>query len=188
MVDQQVIAKQMISFNRSAWEQVKARLSGQTISTLQPAPVPIPEIPTNESATNTNTNQPVVTDSKPAQVQSESNQNSNVNLPAPEPVPSPVPPPPPDPRSLKLKLLNASGIKGRAAEVKTILEAKGFVTQSIGNATINNAPVTILQLKADKEAYSQLLKNALASTYPIARQETLPANSDVEAVVLVGRK
>ncbi len=78
-----------------------------------------------------------------------------------------VAPPPPTPtpnfkkEEVKIKILNGSGVKGKATEIKEILRKKGYVEILTDNADNFDYTVTEIQVKNDKKQLGEMMKNDL---------------------------
>ncbi len=80
--------------------------------------------------------------------------------------PSPVPPSPtPTPNfkkeEVKIKILNGSGVRGKATEIKEILRKKGYVEILTDNAENFDYKITEIQVKKDKSQLGEMVKNDL---------------------------
>jgi hypothetical protein len=80
--------------------------------------------------------------------------------------PTAVPPTPsPTPNfkreDVKIKILNGSGVKGKATEIKGILMKKGYVEILTDNADNFDYKITEIQVKKDKKQLGEMMKNDL---------------------------
>lgn len=76
--------------------------------------------------------------------------------PTSTPVPSPTPSI--DRKTVKIKVLNGSGVKGKATDVKNVLKDKGYVDILTGNADNFDYKTTEIQVPADKAELGNMLK------------------------------
>ncbi len=102
--------------------------------------------------------------------------------------------PSPDTSSLKrgdvtVKVLNGSGVTGKAATVKDFLEGLGWKVSSIGNADNSDYATTQVEFKSDSAKYKDLMINDLSSKYSAsASTKSLESSSSADLVVIVGTK
>ncbi len=75
--------------------------------------------------------------------------------------PSPTPTPNFKKEEVKIKILNGSGVKGKATEIKEILRKKGYVEILTDNADNFDYTVTEIQVKSDKKQLGEMIKNDL---------------------------
>ncbi len=114
--------------------------------------------------------------------------------PTPEATVAPVEESTPVPESLdksvpKIKVLNGSGIAGKAAAVKDYLEGKGYTVSSIGNADTTDYTDTEVDFKADFLKYKDQLINDLSDKYSaVAGAKSLDATDSADIEVIVGAK
>jgi hypothetical protein len=89
--------------------------------------------------------------------------------------------------NLSVQILNGSGTAGEAARVRDFLQEAGFETFSLGNADSYEYTDTEVQLKeASPSAVFGKIKDAL-STYTVVEKDQLPATSDYDVVIFVGK-
>ncbi|MBA3724476.1 MAG: LytR C-terminal domain-containing protein [Candidatus Levybacteria bacterium] len=135
-------------------------------------PVTLPkEIPfNNELKTAMKTTEPTVVPTKVAK-------------PTIAPTAAPV-----DLKAYTISILNGSGIRGKAAEVKTSLTAAGFTIGTTGNAANNDFTATQISAKKDvDEAYLEKLKAELAKEFKVAVSAApAPASQTADVVVTIG--
>ena len=97
-------------------------------------------------------------------------------------------PPPPTPtpnfkkEEVKIKILNGSGVKGKATEIKEILRKKGYVEILTDNADNFDYIVTEIQVKSDKKQLGEMIKDDLKD---YVTSPTLTVLDDKEASDLV---
>lgn len=75
--------------------------------------------------------------------------------------PSPTPTPNFKKEDIKIKILNGSGVKGKATEIKEILRKKGYVEIMTDNADNFDYKITEIQVKKDKPQLGEMMKNDL---------------------------
>lgn len=75
--------------------------------------------------------------------------------------PSPTPTPNFKKEDVKIKILNGSGVRGKATEIKEILRKKGYVEILTDNADNFDYTVTEIQVKSDKKQLGEMIKNDL---------------------------
>ncbi|MEK7110148.1 MAG: LytR C-terminal domain-containing protein [Patescibacteria group bacterium] len=75
--------------------------------------------------------------------------------------PSPTPTPNFKKEDVKIKILNGSGVKGKAIEIKEILRKKGYVEILTNNADNFDYKITEIQIKKDKPQLGEMMKNDL---------------------------
>lgn len=115
------------------------------------------------------------------------------------PTPSPIPatPTPREPTAtptppvlreeLKIKVLNGSGIVGKASVVKTFLKDAGYEDVLTGNAESFDYETTVIQFKKGQEDVGDLLSEDIASEVENkVKFETLDDEEAADAVVIVG--
>jgi len=91
-----------------------------------------------------------------------------------------------DPKQYTVSILNGSGITGQAGEIKKLLEDKGFVVNSVGNA--DKEDYTQMQIAAKKEVtkpFISEIKNALSKAYTIREKVDelkSDASEDIEII------
>lgn len=91
-----------------------------------------------------------------------------------------------DLKSYKISVLNGSGIKGKAAEVKTSLTGAGFVVSTTGNADRSDYGATqIAAKKSVDKAYLDKLEAELKKEYEVDTVSTIPSDSSQAADVIV---
>lgn len=75
--------------------------------------------------------------------------------------PSPTPTPNFKKEDVKIKILNGSGVKGKATEIKEILRKKGYVEILTDNADNFDYKITEIQVKKDKPQLGEMMKEDL---------------------------
>lgn len=107
------------------------------------------------------------------------------------------PPPSPTPTTadidkaeLSIQVLNGSGTRGVAGTVKDILVENGYNEEiATGNADSYDYTETVIQVKKGRDDIFSTIKEDLENDYTIAaKPETLPEDSEYDAVVIVGQE
>ena len=75
--------------------------------------------------------------------------------------PTPTPTPSFKKEEVKIKILNGSGVKGKATEIKEIPRKKGYVEILTDNADNFDYKITEIQVKKDKPQLGEMMKNDL---------------------------
>lgn len=75
--------------------------------------------------------------------------------------PTPTPTPNFKKEEVKIKILNGSGVKGKATEIKEILRKKGYAEILTDNADNFDFKITEIQVKKDKKQLGEMMKNDL---------------------------
>lgn len=116
-----------------------------------------------------------------------------LNRATPTPIPSPTPAPPtptPTPKvdraDVRIKVLNGSGISGKASVVKDFFSEKGYTDILTGNADAFDYDVTVVQVKKDQDDIKALVEADIASQVPKATFETLDDAEAADVVIIVG--
>lgn len=105
--------------------------------------------------------------------------------PSPTPnEPTPTPSPAFKKDEIKIKVLNGAGTKGKATEVKNILDKSGYGEVLTGNADNFDYTNTEIQVKKDKAAVADMLKSDL-KPYTTKIKVTTLADKEVADVVLI---
>jgi hypothetical protein len=112
--------------------------------------------------------------------------------PSPTPSPSPAPPtatPTPafDKSAIKVKLLNGSGVKGKASEIKALLKEKGYEEILTANAKNFDYEVTEIQLKKSKAELQRILKEDLKDNVPEPDFTALDEDEAADVVIIFGK-
>ncbi len=98
--------------------------------------------------------------------------------------PSPTPTPNFKKEDVKIKILNGSGVKGKATEIKEILRKKGYVEILTDNADNFDYTVTEIQVKADKKQLGEMMKNDLKD-YITSPKITVLDDKEASDLVLI---
>lgn len=91
--------------------------------------------------------------------------------------------------SFNLRVLNGSGVAGKAAEAKTKLETAGFKVSSVGNAQSFTYSTSVIYYLKDKKAEADLVGKELSnlkSTAEEASQQFIGNDDDI--LVVVGKE
>ncbi len=109
--------------------------------------------------------------------------------PTPEPttVPTDTPTPTPaiDREELRVKVLNGSGIAGKASEVEAILQDLGYADIVTGNADSFDYETTELQLSKEYEDALTVIQEDLADYVDISDAETIDDEDETADVILI---
>lgn len=111
-----------------------------------------------------------------------------INPPSPTPfLPTPTPTPSLKKETLKIKVLNGSGVRGKASEVKETLKEKGYGEIITGNADSFDYEKTEIQFKEKvKEAFDYLKKD-LSEYVMLEKKSSLPEDSAADVVLIIGK-
>ena len=105
----------------------------------------------------------------------------------PQPIESPTPTPIPVNRKLfKVKVLNGSGVRGKAAEVKDLLKSKGYEEILTGNADTFDFEKTVVALKKDSPLQSVIVADLTSATTTITF-DTLKDTDPADMVITFGK-
>ncbi|MBI3619949.1 LytR C-terminal domain-containing protein [Candidatus Roizmanbacteria bacterium] len=106
--------------------------------------------------------------------------------PTPTPLPSPIPTPTLKREDLKIKVLNGSGVGGKATEIKDLLKAKGYGEILTGNADNFDYNQSELQVKKTKADAGILLKKDLKDNVTTWKETVLAEKEAADAVLIFG--
>jgi hypothetical protein len=98
--------------------------------------------------------------------------------------PSPTPTPNFNKEEVKIKILNGSGVKGTALEIKEILRKKGYVEILTDNADNFDYLITEIQVKSDKKQLGDMIKNDLKD-YVSSPKITILDDTEASDLVLI---
>lgn len=87
--------------------------------------------------------------------------------------------------SLKISVLNGTGVKGLAKDLKDALEADGFLVQNTGNASPPEEN-TIIKIKESKKSYGSLIKKVVSQRYSLGDDRILREDDAYDAVIIIG--
>lgn len=114
------------------------------------------------------------------------------NTPTPEPSPTPEGPTPTtvpqiDRATVRIKVLNGSGIPGKASDVKEFLNSKGYEEILTGNADAFDYETTVVQIRAENNSeLKALISEDIASQVSKPTFEALDEEEASDIVILVG--
>jgi len=92
-------------------------------------------------------------------------------------------------KDLAIRVLNGSGIAGKAGEVAAELEKLGYQISETGNADTFDYQETVIKIKEEKKDYLSLLTNDLKTLYTVRSEETfLNKEEEVDVIVIVGKE
>lgn len=92
-----------------------------------------------------------------------------------------------DPAAINIELLNGAGVEGLAAEVRTLLEARGWHIASIGDADRGDYAQSILINYGVSDAVVQQVSNALGMQPSLASVSGLNPNTHIDIRIVLGR-
>lgn len=108
------------------------------------------------------------------------------NTPTPEP-PTPTPTPEIKKDQVKIKILNGSGIVGKAGDVKKFLQGAGYEDILTGNAATFDYDTTVIQTKDGENSLAELIAEDIKSEIEKkALFETLDKDNAADIVIIVG--
>lgn len=93
-----------------------------------------------------------------------------------------------DRSALTITVQNGGGTPGAASKGKTTLEDLGYTVSGTGNADNFDYANTVIQIKASKKAYLDLLKNDLSKSYTIGTVSATLTTGSADAIVIIGKK
>ncbi len=120
--------------------------------------------------------------------------SSLVKKPAPtsSPTPAPLPTATPTPAftktDLKIKVLNGSGVAGKAGDVRDILKGKGYTDVLTGNADSYDYTQSELQVKDNKQQAAAMIEQDLKAYESSFKVTTLSATNSADVILIVGSK
>jgi len=89
-------------------------------------------------------------------------------------------------KNYKIRVLNGSGKVGAAADAKTLLESKGYLVTSTGNADHFNYTTSQIRVKKSKEIISGPLTKDLKQRYSISVGSVLSENEPYDVLITIG--
>ena len=98
--------------------------------------------------------------------------------------PTPTPTPNFKKEEVKIKILNGSGVRGKATEIKDILRKKGYAEILTDNADNFDFEITEIQVKADKKQLGEMMKNDLKD-YITSPKITVLDDKEASDLVLI---
>jgi len=94
-----------------------------------------------------------------------------------------------DRKDVSIRVVNGSGVSGKAASVRDFLEELGWKVASIGNADGDDYKTTEVRFKADSKKFESLIIEDLSSDYDAsASTDNLDASDSADIEVIVGTK
>lgn len=108
--------------------------------------------------------------------------------PTPLPTATPIPTPTIQVKKeeIKIKVLNGSGIPGKAAKVRDILKKLGYSQIVIGNADNFDYKITEINTKKDKKYLGDQLKKELSQYSSSFKQSNLDEKESADVVIIIG--
>ncbi len=110
--------------------------------------------------------------------------------PTPSPEKEPTEEPKPSPsikrEDVKVKILNGSGVKGKASEIKEALQDAGYTDVITGNADNFDYEKSEIQVKEEKKDAFLLLKEDLADFATLKEAAILDEDDTADAVFIIG--
>jgi len=100
--------------------------------------------------------------------------------------PSPTPTPTIEKDKLRIKILNGSGTKGKATEVKNLLKSKGYEEILTENADSFDYKVTVIQAKESQAAAAKALAEDIKDSVSKVKNENLPDKDAADIVIIIG--
>lgn len=110
----------------------------------------------------------------------------NKPSPTPQPTQTPIPTPLIKPEEIKVKVLNGSGVAGKAAEVKEILKKIGYEQIVTGNADNFDYEITEIHVKKTKEYLLDRIKKDLSEYTNSFKQDLLDEKENVDLLIIIG--
>lgn len=107
--------------------------------------------------------------------------------PTPTIAPSPTPTPSFKKEELKIKVLNGSGTKGKATEVKDLLTDKGYGEILTGNADNFDYIKSVIEVKKDRQEAANWLKKDLKENVSDFKISTLSEDQAADLVLIIGQ-
>lgn len=98
--------------------------------------------------------------------------------------PSPTPTPNFTRQEVKIKILNGSGVRGKATEIKEILRKKGYMEILTDNADNFDYVITEIQVKNDKKQLGEMIKNDLKDYVASPKITTLDEKEASDLVLI----
>jgi len=94
-----------------------------------------------------------------------------------------------DRSEVSVRVLNGSGVSGKAASVRDFLEELGWTVDSIGNADADDYESTEVRFKSEFEDFANLIVDDLSSDYDSSlSSDELDASASADIEVIVGTK
>ncbi len=106
-----------------------------------------------------------------------------------ETTPSPSPEDLIDKSAAKLRVLNGSGVTGKATSTKDFLEKLGWKVATVGNADLDTYAKTEVRFKAKFKTFEETIIKDLSEKYSAsASSDSLEATDSADIEVIVGSK
>ncbi len=109
-----------------------------------------------------------------------------VAKPTAKPTEKPIPTPSFKKETVTIKILNGSGTKGKATEVKDILKEKGYVEILTGNADNFDYAKSELQVKPDKKDAAAVFIKDLSDHVKITKTSDLDKKNPADLILIIG--
>lgn len=109
-----------------------------------------------------------------------------VAVPSTKPTAVPEPTPAIKREDIKIKILNGSGIKGKASEIKEALEKAGYTDVITSNADNFDYETSEVQVKKDNQDAFTLLKEDLKDFATLKKSKELDEKDTADAVFIIG--
>lgn len=103
------------------------------------------------------------------------------------PTQTPTPTPAIDRKTVKVKVLNGSGTRGKAAEVKDIIKSAGYEEILTGNADNFDYTKSEIQVKATNKPLGEVMKSDLKEYVIDPTISTLPDTETADIIVIFGK-
>lgn len=114
----------------------------------------------------------------------------SISSPTATPIPSPTPTAKPIPEldrsKLNIKILNGSGVAGKAGEFKSLLENKKYKEIITGNADKYDFKTTVIEYKDSLKDSISLIKKDVSGIVPKAEYKVLETTSSADLVITIG--
>jgi hypothetical protein len=117
------------------------------------------------------------------QKQTEKNNETVVLKPTTKPSPTPSL----DRKDIKVKILNGSGIKGKATDIKELLTKKGYSDIVTGNADSFDYTTSEIKVKDDKQDAFTLMKEDVSELLDINEASSLDEDDPADIVFIIGQ-
>lgn len=108
---------------------------------------------------------------------------------SPTPTQTPIPPSPTpvvNREKVKIKVLNGSGTRGKANDVKEVLKNKGYQEILTGNADSFDFTQSVLEVKPEASDAATLLQEDLKNNVVKFKVKTLPEKEAADIVLIIG--
>ncbi len=102
------------------------------------------------------------------------------------PSPTATPTPSIDKKTIRIKVLNGSGIAGKASDVKEALTEKGYQEILTGNADDFDYTTTEIQVKKDASDSATIIKTDLKENVSAPKIVPLDENETADVIIIVG--